>query len=174
MPPPTHAEWWEMSFQPSLFGGEPTFNRQALATKLKRLSERNVSIGMSSWRYEGWLNQVYTPERYQTRDRFSKQKFHDECSQEYAETFPVVGTDFSFYAIPEPPFWKKGFRRRSPAAQMEPEGSGGIHRQAFLGLGSLWTAPRPGKPCFPSCRAIRVRVPRTIGAIPGSNRSSHF
>jgi hypothetical protein len=109
MPPPTRAEWWEMSFQPSLFGGEPTFDRQALATKLKRLSERNVFIGTSSWRYEGWLNQVYTPERYQTRGRFSKQKFHDECIQEYAETFPVVGADFSFYAIPEPPFWKKVF-----------------------------------------------------------------
>jgi len=27
----------------------------------------------------------------------------------YAETFPVVGGDFSFYAIPEPAFWKKLF-----------------------------------------------------------------
>jgi uncharacterized protein YecE (DUF72 family) len=103
-----------MSFQPSLFGSEPTFDRQALATKLQRLSDRNVFIGTSSWRYEGWLNQIYTPERYRTRSRFSKQKFHDECIQEYAETFPVVGADFSFYAIPERPFWKKIFDTAPP------------------------------------------------------------
>jgi uncharacterized protein YecE (DUF72 family) len=52
---------------------------------------------------------VYTPERYYTRGRFSRKKFHEECIQEYAETFPVVGGDFSFYSIPEPAFWKKLF-----------------------------------------------------------------
>jgi uncharacterized protein YecE (DUF72 family) len=103
-----------MPFQPSLFDAESRFDRQALATKLKQLSDRNVFIGTSSWRYEGWLNQIYSPERYQTRGRFSKQKFHDECIQEYAETFPVVGADFSFYAIPEPPFWKKIFDAAPP------------------------------------------------------------
>jgi uncharacterized protein YecE (DUF72 family) len=52
---------------------------------------------------------VYTPERYYTRGRFSKTKFHEECIQEYAETFPVVGGDFSFYSIPQPAFWQKLF-----------------------------------------------------------------
>jgi uncharacterized protein YecE (DUF72 family) len=85
------------------------FDRLRLAAKIKGLSEKNVFIGTSSWRYEGWLGQVYTPERYYTRGRFSKTKFHEECIQECAETFPVVGGDFSFYSIPQPAFWQKLF-----------------------------------------------------------------
>ena len=96
-----------MPVQPSLFDDGPVFDRRALASKIRALAARNVFIGTSSWRYEGWLNQVYTPERYATRGRFSKKKFHEECIQEYAETFPVVGGDFSFYSIPEPSFWSK-------------------------------------------------------------------
>src|SRR3954470_24933502 len=38
---------------------------------------------------------LYTPERYMTRGRFSKKRFHEECIHEYAETFPIVGGDFS-------------------------------------------------------------------------------
>ena len=98
-----------MPFQPSLFESAPTLNRQALAAKVKHLSERNIFVGTSSWRYEGWLNQIYTPERYQTHGKFSKKKFQEECIQEYAETFSVVGADFSFYSIPERTFWTKVF-----------------------------------------------------------------
>src|SRR5215471_6246773 len=93
--------------QASLFG-DP-FDRQGLADKVRALSRQNIFIGTSSWRYEGWLGKIYTAERYYTRGRFSKKKFHEQCIAEYAETFPVVGGDFSFYAIPEPTFWKKLF-----------------------------------------------------------------
>ena len=93
--------------QGSLFGD--AFDRQALAERVRDLSCQNIFLGTSSWRYEGWLGQLYTPERYYSRGRFSKKKFHEECIAEYAETFPVVGGDFSFYAIPEPAFWKKLF-----------------------------------------------------------------
>ncbi|HEY7334113.1 MAG TPA: DUF72 domain-containing protein [Bryobacteraceae bacterium] len=101
-----------MSQQASLFGD--TFNRRTLADRVRVLGRDNIFIGTSSWRYEGWLGQIYTPERYYSRGRFSKKKFHEECIEEYAETFPVVGGDFSFYAIPEPAFWNKLFDR-SPA-----------------------------------------------------------
>lgn len=101
-----------MPQQASLFGD--TFDRRALADRVRELRLHNIFIGTSSWRYEGWLGQIYTPERYYSRGRFSKKKFHDECIEEYAETFPVVGGDFSFYAIPEPAFWKKLFDQ-SPA-----------------------------------------------------------
>jgi hypothetical protein len=93
--------------QGSLFGD--AFDRQALANRVRDLSRQNIFIGTSSWRYEGWLGQIYTPERYYSRGRFSKKKFHEECIEEYAATFPVVGGDFSFYAIPEPTFWKRVF-----------------------------------------------------------------
>lgn len=98
-----------MSLQPSLFDNVSTFDREGLAARVRALAERKVFIGTSSWRYEGWLGQVYTPERYFTRGKFSKKKFNEESIQEYAETFPIIGGDFSFYSIPEASFWQKVF-----------------------------------------------------------------
>ena len=98
-------------FQPSLFQPETVFPKENLATALRDLADRGVLIGTSSWRYEGWLGQLYTPERYYSRGRFSAAKFKDECIAEYAEVFPVVGGDFSFYAPPTPEFWQKLFTR---------------------------------------------------------------
>jgi uncharacterized protein YecE (DUF72 family) len=101
--------------QPSLFETEPSYPKEALAAAVRALAKRNIFIGTSSWRYEGWLGQIYTPQRYFTRGRFSKTKFHEECIHEYAEVFPVAGGDFSFYAAPTPEFWKKLFSTAPPA-----------------------------------------------------------
>jgi uncharacterized protein YecE (DUF72 family) len=89
----------------SLFAAEPS----PLAAKLARLAARGILIGGSSWKYEGWLGQIYTPERYFTRGKFSAKKFEDTCLAEYAETFPVVCGDFSFYQFPSTAFWAKLF-----------------------------------------------------------------
>lgn len=89
----------------SLFAAEPT----ALALKLARLAERGILMGTSSWKYEGWLGQIYTPDRYCTRGRFSAKKFEDTCLEEYAETFPIVCGDFSFYQFPSEEYWRKLF-----------------------------------------------------------------
>src|SRR5262249_16298029 len=80
-----------------------------LAPKLRALAERNVYFGTSSWKYEGWLGSIYSRERYTTRGKFSQKKFEVGCLQEYAETFPVVGGDFSFYQFPAPSYWQKLF-----------------------------------------------------------------
>jgi len=74
-----------------------------------------VFIGTSSWKYEGWLGSIYTPERYFTRGRFSQKKFEETCLEEYAETFPIVCGDFSFYQFPSDEYWRKLFGT-SPAA----------------------------------------------------------
>ncbi|MBM3784679.1 MAG: DUF72 domain-containing protein [Acidobacteria bacterium] len=80
-----------------------------LAAKLKRLAERGIFIGTSSWKYEGWLGQIYSPERYFTRGKFSQKKFDDTCLEEYGETFPAVCGDFSFYQFPSDEYWRKLF-----------------------------------------------------------------
>ncbi len=89
---------------------EPTESpRVVLAERLRRLATEGIWIGTSSWKYPGWIGQVYTEQRYFVRGRFSQKKFEAECLAEYAETFPVVCGDFSFYQFPEQAYWKKLF-----------------------------------------------------------------
>jgi uncharacterized protein YecE (DUF72 family) len=90
------------------FGG---FDRGGLAARLRGLARENIYIGGSSWKYEGWLGQVYTRERYLTRGRFSRKLFEAECLREYAETFPAVCGDFAFYQFPTDEFWQRLFGR---------------------------------------------------------------
>lgn len=80
-----------------------------LAPVLRSLAAHSIFFGTSSWKYDGWLGSVYSPERYLTRKRFSRAKFEAECLREYSETFPVVGGDFSFYQFPSPEAWAKIF-----------------------------------------------------------------
>lgn len=93
----------------SLFDSPSSFDKEALAKKLRALAEERIFIGTSSWKYDGWLDQIYTRERYRSRGKFSQKQFEAECLKEYAETFPVVCGDFSFYQFPTPEFWKKLF-----------------------------------------------------------------
>jgi uncharacterized protein YecE (DUF72 family) len=88
---------------------EPGFDRDALAGRLHALAERNIYIGGSSWKYEGWLGQIYARERYLSRGRFSRKLFEAECLREYAETFPTVCGDFAFYQFPSEEFWRRLF-----------------------------------------------------------------
>jgi len=92
-----------------LFDAPASFDRAGLAEKLRRLASEHVWLGTSSWKYEGWLGQIYTRERYLTRGRFSKRAFEAECLKEYAETFPIVCGDFSFYQFPSEEYWRKLF-----------------------------------------------------------------
>ena len=98
-----------MESQSSLFAPDPLPLKQALAPRIAALKQQKIFLGTSSWRYEGWLGQIYTPERYFTRGKFSKKKFHEECIHEYAELFPVVGGDFSFYGVQDARFWNNLF-----------------------------------------------------------------
>ena len=89
---------------------EPGLEPKAkLQKKLSSLAAQRLFVGTSSWKYPGWLGQIYTAERYFVRGRFSRRRFEQECLAEYAETFPVVCGDFSFYQFPEREFWHKLF-----------------------------------------------------------------
>jgi uncharacterized protein YecE (DUF72 family) len=80
-----------------------------LAPVLRSLAEQGVYFGTSSWKYEGWLGSIYTPERYVIEGKFSRHNFETECLKEYAATFPIVCGEFAFYWFPTPDYWKRLF-----------------------------------------------------------------
>src|SRR6266404_4845393 len=90
-----------------LFDPPSTFNKPSLAARLHELSVNDIWIGTSSWKYEGWLEQIYSRDRYLSRGKYSKKRFETECLAEYAETFPIVCGDFSFYQFPAPEYWHR-------------------------------------------------------------------
>jgi uncharacterized protein YecE (DUF72 family) len=98
---------------PFLFEPPSRLDRAGLAAALQRLAAEKVWIGTSSWKYEGWLGQIYTRERYLARGRFSKRYFASACLGEYAETFPIVCGDFSFYQFPSVALWERLFQSAS-------------------------------------------------------------
>jgi hypothetical protein len=68
----------------------------------------NLLIGTASDRYTGWLNQIYSPKRYQNRITkrtkiIAQRSFTEEVlpvdsvEEEYFEHFPVLESDFTFY-----------------------------------------------------------------------------
>jgi uncharacterized protein YecE (DUF72 family) len=91
--------------------------RARLEAKLARLARQGILVGTSSWKYEGWLGTIYTPERYFTRGKLSRKKFEEQCIAEYAEVFPVVCGDFAFYQFPTETFWAKLFSTAPPQLQ---------------------------------------------------------
>lgn len=97
-----------------LFEKPSAFGRERLARRLHELATQGIYIGTSSWKYPGWLGQIYTADRYMTRGRFAQKRFEAECLAEYAETFPVVCGDFTFYQFPSEQYWKKLFTSAGP------------------------------------------------------------
>jgi uncharacterized protein YecE (DUF72 family) len=93
--------------------------------RLAALAAKGVYIGTSSWKYEGWLGQLYTAARYQKSGKppresstqglfpgltaetvstspvkIDKKRFEQECLSEYAEVFKTVCVDSAFYTFP--------------------------------------------------------------------------
>jgi uncharacterized protein YecE (DUF72 family) len=98
----------------TLFDEPSSFDRDALAARLKQLAAQHIYIGGSSWKYEGWLGQIYTRGNYLSRGRFSQKLFNDTCLKEYAATFPTVCGDFAFYQFPSEEFWRRLFQQTPP------------------------------------------------------------
>ncbi|HTX37262.1 MAG TPA: DUF72 domain-containing protein [Bryobacteraceae bacterium] len=98
-------------FDGPLFDEPGGFDRKGLAARLRTLAAEHIYIGGSSWKYEGWLGQIYERDRYLARGRFSKRLFEAECLREYAETFPAVCGDFAFYQFPTEDFWRALFAK---------------------------------------------------------------
>ena len=80
-----------------------------LAPRLRTLADQGVYVGTSSWKYDGWVGSIYSGDRYITRGKFSKAKFEENCLTEYAQTFPTVCGDLTFYQFPSEQYWAKLF-----------------------------------------------------------------
>src|SRR6202011_5880885 len=98
----------------SLFDEPTGFDRDRFSAKLAGLAREGIFIGGSSWKYEGWLGQIYSRSRYMARGRFSKKAFEEACLSEYATIFPTVCGDFAFYQFPGDDFWRKLFGQTRP------------------------------------------------------------
>ena len=64
------------------------------------LAKAGVYVGTSSWKYDGWFGQLYTPARYEYRGKVAKSKFERGCLAEYAEVFKTVCVDAAYYTFP--------------------------------------------------------------------------
>lgn len=76
------------------------FDRATIQTAAARLAKKGVYIGTSSWKYEGWFGQLYSPERYEYRGKVAKTRFERECLSEYGEVFKTVCVDAAYYTFP--------------------------------------------------------------------------
>ena len=89
-----------LNLQPST-SSTPHALPAALARETGLLArEKNLFLGTSSWKYEGWLGQIYDEQRYLTRGKLSTKRFETECLEEYAEIFPSVCVDAGYYRFP--------------------------------------------------------------------------
>ena len=76
------------------------FSLEALKSRVAALAANGVFIGTSSWKYEGWLGQLYTPSRYEYRGKVAKTRFERNCLGEYASVFKTVSVDAAYYTFP--------------------------------------------------------------------------
>src|SRR5688572_3022889 len=76
------------------------FDREQMKVKAAELATQGVFIGTSSWKYEGWLNQLYTPARYEYRGKVATKRFERDCLSEYSEVFKTVCVDAAYYTFP--------------------------------------------------------------------------
>jgi uncharacterized protein YecE (DUF72 family) len=77
------------------------FDRAKMKARAAELAAKGVLIGTSSWKYEGWLGQLYTPSRYEFRGKVAATRFKRNCLTEYAEVFKTVCVDGAYYKFPD-------------------------------------------------------------------------
>jgi uncharacterized protein YecE (DUF72 family) len=84
--------------------GGVLIERESLAARLRQLAAQGVFLGTSSWKYPGWFGTIYERDRYVWRGRFSNARFERDCLAEYAQVFPTVSVDATYYKFPDHTF----------------------------------------------------------------------
>ncbi len=78
------------------------FERDHTRTILSCLvTDSNLHVGTSSWRFPGWCGMLYDEDRYLWGTHFSKKRFTEHSLEEYAAVFPTVEIDSTYYAFPK-------------------------------------------------------------------------
>jgi uncharacterized protein YecE (DUF72 family) len=83
------------------------FPRDQFRQQIAELAGQGIYVGTSSWKYEGWLGLLYSPEKYlryfkEGPPKILKGRFEKTCLAEYAETFKTVCLDGAYYQFPTP------------------------------------------------------------------------
>jgi uncharacterized protein YecE (DUF72 family) len=81
-----------------------SFHRDAMQRLAIQLAAHGVYIGTSSWKYEGWLGQLYDPAHYEYRGKYARARFERGCLAEYAQVFKTVCVDAAYYDFPRPAY----------------------------------------------------------------------
>lgn len=76
------------------------FDRDKTKQIAAELAADGIFVGTSSWKYDGWFGQLYTPARYEYRGKVAKTRFERDCLSEYAEVFRTVCVDAAYYTFP--------------------------------------------------------------------------
>ncbi|MEI8134417.1 MAG: DUF72 domain-containing protein [bacterium] len=82
----------------------PKFNPAHDIPRLHALAAKGIYLGTSSWKYEGWLGQVYNEDYLRTLKGervLNKSKFDKQALSEYATVFPTVCNDSMYYRLPD-------------------------------------------------------------------------
>ena len=74
--------------------------RNELQALVADAAKDGVLIGTSSWKYPGWMGQIYEEQRYDYRGKFAESRFDRDCLSEYAEVFSTVCVDGAYYQFP--------------------------------------------------------------------------
>jgi uncharacterized protein YecE (DUF72 family) len=77
------------------------FDRDKMKSALAALAAKGAFVGTSSWKYPGWMGQLYTRDRYVWRGRYAESRFERNCLAEYAEVFKTVCVDAAYYQFPK-------------------------------------------------------------------------
>src|SRR5471030_600596 len=83
------------------------FPLEQFRQQIADLAKNGIFVGTSSWKYEGWLGLIYSPEKYlryckEGPPKILKGRFEKTCLAEYAQTFKTVCLDAGFYQFPSP------------------------------------------------------------------------
>src|SRR5437879_3390446 len=117
------------------------FDRTTIQRAAAILAEAGVYVGTSSWKYDGWFDQLYTPARYEYRGKLAKTRFDLECLHEYAHGRDFVA-DLDKFLGKLPKGWPYGIEMRN-SHWLREEYFGCLARHGVTHVYNSWDAMPP-------------------------------